>query len=146
MSLRVLVSGGGIGGLAAALACGRAGTQVELFERAEAFGEVGAGIQIGPNVTRILAQWGLSDALAEVAAFPTHLQVHNAASGESLGVLPLGATARARYGAPYATVHRADLHALLLRAVQRQSGAGLHLDSALTGFSQSQAQVRVQTA
>jgi salicylate hydroxylase len=146
VSLRVLVSGGGIGGLAAALACGRAGTQVELFERAEAFGEVGAGIQIGPNVTRILAQWGLSDALAEVAAFPTHLQVHNAASGESLGVLPLGATARARYGAPYATVHRADLHALLLRAVQRQSGAGLHLDSALTGFSQSQAQVRVQTA
>ena len=145
MSLRLLVAGGGIGGLAAALACARAGRQVQLFERAQAFGEVGAGIQIGPNVTRILAQWGLSDALGEVAAFPTHLQVRNALSGDELAQLPLGATARARYGAPYATIHRADLHALLLRAVQGHAGCSLHLDSPLQAFAQSQSQVRAQT-
>lgn len=145
MSLRVLVAGGGIGGLAAALACGRAGTQVTLFERAEAFGEVGAGIQIGPNVTRILARWGLSDALAQVAAFPTHLQARSAASGDTLGLLPLGDSAIARYGAPYATIHRADLHSLLLAAVREQTGARLHLASELTHFSQSQALVRAQS-
>lgn len=144
MSLRVLVAGGGIGGLAAALACGRAGSQVALFERADAFGEVGAGVQIGPNVTRILARWGLSGALAQVAAFPTHLQARSATSGDTLGMLPLGDSATASYGAPYATIHRADLHSLLLDAVRAQTGASLHLASELTHFSQSPAQVRAQ--
>lgn len=143
MSLQVLVAGGGIGGLAAALACTRAGMQVQLFERAAAFGEVGAGIQVGPNVTRILQQWGLAEDLARVASFPTHLQVRHAGSGDELGVLPLGATSIARYGAPYATVHRADLHQLLLGALRAQAGATLQLDSALTSFTQSQSQVRV---
>jgi salicylate hydroxylase len=142
---RALVAGGGIGGLAAALACGRAGWQVQLFERAPAFGEVGAGIQIGPNVTRVLAHWGLSEALSQVAAFPTHLQVRSARSGDELAVLPLGAEAVARYGAPYATIHRADLHQLLLQAVQAQGSAQLHLDTALGSFTQNQAEVRVQT-
>lgn len=146
MQLRILIAGGGIGGLAAALACTRAGAQVQLFERAEAFGEVGAGIQMGPNVTRILQQWGLSEALESVAALPSHLQVRSAGSGEELGVLELGPTARERYGAPYATVHRADLHGLLLDAVQAQGGADLHLGSALTIFHQTQALVRAQTA
>ena len=144
MSPQILIAGGGIGGLAAALACARAGTQVQLFERAGAFGEVGAGIQIGPNVTRILQQWGLAEDLARVAAFPTHLQVRHAGSGDELGILPLGATSIARYGAPYATVHRADLHQLLLEALRSQSGASLHLDSALTSFSQSHSAVRAQ--
>ncbi len=144
VSRQVLVAGGGIGGLAVALACARAGTQVRLFERAAAFGEVGAGIQIGPNVTRILQQWGLAEGLARVAAFPSHLQVRHAGSGHELGVLPLGATSIARYGAPYATVHRADLHQLLQEAVRAQAGTSLHLDSALTGFTQSQSLVRVR--
>jgi len=145
MNLRILVAGGGIGGLAAALACARSGAQVQLFERADGFGEVGVGIQIGPNVTRILTRWGLSDALAQVAAFPTHLQIRSAVTGNELGRLPLGSTAVARYGAPYATIHRADLHSLLLAAVQAQAGASLQLHSELRGFSQSQAQVRART-
>ena len=146
MSRQILIAGGGIGGLAAALACGRAGAQVQLFERAAAFGEVGAGIQIGPNVTRILAQWGLSDGLAAVAALPSHLQVRSAATGGELGVLPLGASAVARYGAPYATVHRADLHTLLLDAVRAQGATRLQLDNALTGFTQTHAAVRALPA
>lgn len=146
MSLRILIAGGGIGGLAAALACGRAGAAVQLFERAPAFAEVGAGIQIGPNVTRILHQWGLDAALDAVAARPTRLQARSAATGRELGVLPLGAAAEARYGAPYATLHRADLHQLLREAVRAQTPAELHLDSPLKGFTQTQDLVRVQTA
>ena len=61
MRKRILIVGGGIGGLAAALACSRAGTQVELFERAAEFSEVGAGIQLGPNVTGVLHGWGLQE-------------------------------------------------------------------------------------
>ena len=145
MKARILIAGGGIGGLAAALACARAGTQVQLFERAAAFGEVGAGIQIGPNVTRILHQWGLAERLAGVAAFPTHLQVRHAGTGHELGVLTLGPAAVQRYGAPYATVHRADLHQLLLDAVRAQGAADLCLGRGLTVFSQTRSEVSVQT-
>lgn len=145
MSQNVVIAGGGIGGLAAALACGRAGCHVELFERAAAFAEVGAGIQIGPNVTRILHAWGLADTLATVAAFPDCLQVRDAMSGRELGVLPLGKTAVQRYGAPYATLHRADLHQLLHAAVRQQTSAILSLDNAVTGFVQTPGRVEIQT-
>lgn len=133
----VLVCGAGIAGLAAALACGRADRPVRVIERAGAFGEVGAGIQIGPNVTRILHAWGLERALAQMAAFPDRLQVRSAVSGRELAAMELGDAMRQRYGAPYATVHRADLHRLLLEAVRAHGGAQLELDSALLDFVQS---------
>ena len=145
MSGNVLIAGGGIGGLAAALACSRAGWSVRLLERAAAFSEVGAGIQTGPNVTRLLHAWGLGDALASVAVFPSHLQVRSAASGRELGVLRLGDTAQRRYSAPYATLHRADLHSLLLDAVRQRADVELTLDCGLTGFTQTPQQVSVQT-
>jgi len=115
---QVLIAGGGIGGLAAALACTRQGVPVQLWERAAQLGEVGAGIQMGPNVTRILQAWGLDDALRQVAAFPEKLQARDARSGEVLGTLRLGQRAQTLYGAPYATLHRADLQGLLLSAAQ----------------------------
>ena len=115
---QVVVAGGGIGGLAAALACARQGVPVQLLERATQLSEVGAGIQIGPNVTRILQAWGLGDALAQVAAFPQRLQARDARTGQVLGSLRLGERAQALYGAPYATIHRADLQAMLHTAVQ----------------------------
>ena len=100
------------------------GGAVTVIERAEQFGEVGAGIQIGPNVTRILHAWGLEHALAQRAAFPERLQVRSAMSARELAMLPLGTQMRERYGAPYATVHRADLHGLLLASQPvEQSGA-----------------------
>lgn len=134
---RVLIAGAGIAGLAAALACGQAGRDVSLLERAASFGEVGAGIQIGPNVTRILRHWGLDGALAQVAAYPDRLQVRSAITGRALAELALGEAMRSRYGAPYATVHRADLHQLLLQATQAQGRTQLRLDAKLVGFSQS---------
>jgi len=118
MAQQVLIAGGGIGGLAAALACARAGCIVRLYERAPAFSEVGAGIQMGPNVTRVLQGWGLEAAVRAAAAYPARLQVRHALTGTELGTLRLGAAVQRRYGTPYATIHRADLQQLLLAAVQ----------------------------
>lgn len=141
----ILIAGGGIGGLAAALACARAGAGVQLFERAAEFGEVGAGIQLGPNVTRVLQGWGLGDALNGVAAFPQRLQVRHALSGAELGVLPLGDAMVQRYGAPYATIHRADLQGLLLAAVQARADVRLHLNTQITDFSEQDEGVTLHT-
>ncbi len=144
MGLKVAIAGGGIGGLAAALALSRAGQQVELFEKASAFTEIGAGIQLGPNVTRILQGWGLLDALRQVATAPDRLQVRSATTGGVLGELRLGQAMAARYGAPYLALHRADLHAVLLQAVQ-QTMAVLHTDCAIQSFQQTPQIVSLQT-
>lgn len=143
MTRQALVAGGGIGGLAAALACARAGWEVRLFERAPLFSEVGAGIQLGPNVMRVLHDWGLSEALAAVAAFPEALQVRDALTGDALAQLPLGKAAERRYGTPYATAHRADLHAVLLAAVQACGEVRLNLGQPLQKFAQSAQEVTV---
>lgn len=135
MKKQVLVAGGGIGGMAAALGASRAGWEVRLYERAAAFSEVGAGVQLGPNVVRRLQAWGLQKALQEVAAFPTRLQVRSATGGRELAELPLGNTAIERYGAAYATIHRADLHGLLLAAVGKYTDAQLNLGQAIEGFA-----------
>jgi len=92
---QVAIAGGGIGGLAAAVACAQRGVPVQLLERAAQLSEVGAGIQIGPNVTRILQAWGLGAALAKVAAFPEQLQARDAQTGQVLGTLTLGEIGRA---------------------------------------------------
>lgn len=145
MNKSMLISGGGIGGLAAALCCARAGWGVELLEQSPVFGEVGAGIQLGPNVVRVLQAMGVGEALAKVAAFPTQLEVRNATSTERLAVMPLGKTIAQRYGAPYVSIARADLHTLLLNAVQAQGGVGLHLDSRVIAISQDAQLASVQT-
>ena len=143
--LQAVVAGGGIGGLAGALSLSRAGWDVRVLERAAAFSEVGAGIQLGPNVVRVLQSWGLGDALKAVAAFPDQLVVRSAATGHSLATMRLGQTIAQRYGAPYATVHRADLHAILLEAVQ-STGAHLHLDRPIDSFSQNAQAVTIDAA
>jgi salicylate hydroxylase len=128
---QILIAGGGMGGLAAAVACTRAGWDARLYEQSAQFSEFGAGIQLGPNATRILGGWGLDRQLACVAAFPQALRVRGASNGAHLGLLRLGAAFASRYGAPYATVHRADLQGLLLDAV-RQAGAYIKLSSRVT--------------
>ena len=146
MRKQVLIAGGGIGGLAAALGASRAGLDVRLYERAAAFSEVGAGVQIGPNVVRRLQAWDLQRALQSVAAFPTRLQVRSAISGKELGAMPLGATAVERYGAAYATIHRADLHALLLAAVNQCNQTQLHLGQSIERFVDADGVVTVRTS
>ena len=141
---QVVIAGGGIGGLAAAVACAQRGVPVQLLERAAQLSEVGAGIQIGPNVTRILQAWGLGAALAQVAAFPKQLQARDAQTGQVLGTLPLGERAHARYGAPYATIHRADLQGLLQRAAQ-SAGVDLQLGQTVQGWQSREAALQVNT-
>jgi salicylate hydroxylase len=136
MTRQLLMAGGGIGALGGALAATRAGWEVRLYEQAQTFSEVGAGLQLGPNATRILQAWGLGHALAKVASFPEALVARSAASGRSLGRLPLGKRCQLRYGAPYATVHRHDLHQLLLRALTSAGGAHLHLSSPVVHYSE----------
>ena len=145
MSLKVAIAGGGIGGLAAALALSKSGQQVELFEKAAAFSEVGAGIQLGPNATRLLHAWGLKDALRACSFSPQRLQVKSAVSSRVLGELKLGSAMAARYGAPYVTLHRADLHSLLLQAVH-ESTVVLRIDCATHSFKQTAQTVSVQTS
>jgi len=145
MDKDILVAGGGIGGLAAAYALAHKGAQVTLLEQSSEFGEVGAGIQLGPNVVRILEAWGLGEALRGVAAFPECLRVRNAMNGAVLGELPMGQTMVQRYGASYVTIARADMHGLLLDAVRRQGKVHLHLSSEVTRVDQDEHAVRVQT-
>jgi salicylate hydroxylase len=142
---QVVIAGGGIGGLAAAVACAQRGVPIQLFERAAQLSEVGAGIQIGPNVTRILQAWGLGAALAQVAAFPEQLQARDAQTGKVLGTLTLGPRAQATYGAPYATIHRADLQGLLHWAAQ-SAGVDLLLGQTVQGWQGTEAALQVSTA
>jgi len=141
---QVLIAGGGIGGLAAAVACGQRGVSVRLMERAAQLSEVGAGIQIGPNVTRILQAWGLGAALAQVAAFPKQLQARDAQTGQVLGTLPLGARAQLLYGAPYATIHRADLQGLLHKAALGL-GVDMLLGQTVRGWEAKETDLLVNT-
>jgi salicylate hydroxylase len=127
----MLIVGGGIGGLAAALACAEKGAQPLLIERAKQFSEVGAGIQMGPNVTRTLFSWGLEKPLNEFIFAPQNLQVRDAVSGQTLGTLRLGQRSLEKYGAPYFTVHRADLHQVLLQKVLSTGVAELKLQTEL---------------
>lgn len=140
----ILIAGGGIGGLAAALALSRQGADVQLIEQAAAFSEVGAGIQLGPNVIRILQAWGLQSVLRRVASFPEALVARDARSGRELGRLALGERAERLYGAPYVCIHRADMHRLLLDAVQAR-GVPLWLDQRLSDVHQQGAGVQVRT-
>lgn len=135
MSRQLLIAGGGIGALAAALASARAGWHVRLYEQASVFSEVGAGLQLGPNATRILQDWGLGDALNHVAAFPDRLSVRSAPTGRELARLDLGSSSQQRYGAPYATLHRADLHAMLLHSVSGRAEVRLNLNTPVTAYT-----------
>lgn len=144
MSPQALIAGGGIGGLAAALACDRAGWEVRLYEQADAFAEVGAGLQLGPNATRLLHAWGLRQALESVASYPEVLVVRNATSGAELGRLRLGSRCLERYGAPYATLHRSDLHGLLLESATQCAAVRVHLRAPVHHYQETDDAVRLE--
>ena len=133
----MIIVGGGIGGLAAALACGQAGARPQVLERAATFSEVGAGIQMGPNVTRILHAWGLAEDLQEIGFVPRKLDAKDTHTGQIIGTLRLGQRSLDTYGAPYFTVHRADLHRVLLKKIRSSGQAELRLDSEVQGLQQN---------
>jgi salicylate hydroxylase len=138
---RILIAGAGIGGLAAALALARKGCEVTVLEAAQEFGEVGAGIQLGPNAMKVLAALGLGDQVKEVASFPESIVITDAASGKPISRMLLGNAVRKRYGQAYASLHRADLHALLLHAA-REAGVQLHNNQALQKYEHAAQGIR----
>ena len=114
----LLIAGGGIGGLSAALALVRRGLQVRVLEAEAGFSDSGAGIQIGPNGSRLLRCWGLGEQLEASAGRPRAIHLHDGLSGNRLASIPLGGDAERRYGAPYYVTERRVLHRLLLDAVR----------------------------
>jgi 3-hydroxybenzoate 6-monooxygenase len=128
----VIVVGGGIGGLAAAFAMTRKGLRVRVLERAAEFGEVGAGIQIAPNCTRILNAYGLLGEAKELGVLPASIVMRDAVDSTVLTSLDLGDMER-RYGTPYMVIHRSDLHGLFLRAC-RCAGVDLRVSQHVTEY------------
>jgi salicylate hydroxylase len=120
-----LIVGGGIGGLAAAIAFARNGHVTTLLERSRFTEESGAGIQLGPNATRTLRHLGVLEAIAPSAFRPESLLIFDGLSGRRLAAVPLGSIVEARHGAPYLTLHRADLHAALLQTCKTLSAITL---------------------
>jgi len=115
----VLIAGGGIGGLAASIALARRGIESEVLERSRFSEETGAGIQLGPNATRALAALGVLEAIGARAFKPDAIAIYDGLTGRKLSSLPLGKSVEDRYGAPYLTLHRADLHAGLRAAAEK---------------------------
>jgi len=128
----ILIIGAGIGGLAAALAFARKGHEVDIVERAPAVSEVGAGLQISPNASRILIALGLGDALRETMIIPHEIVLASGRSLRKITHVPCGQFAADCWGAPYGVMHRADLQTLLLDAVTADSRCRLHLNQAVS--------------
>ncbi len=142
---RALVAGGGIGGLAAALALARTGWAVTVFERAESFGEVGAGLQMSPNACKVLRWLGVLDAVAEVGFRPSAAAMRDGHTGATIYRVALGDAAEARWKAPYLHVHRADLHEILLQAA-KDAGVALETGAPVEGYGTRTETVRLKLA
>lgn len=125
---RVLIAGGGIGGLATAIGLGRRGIETEVLERSRFTEETGAGIQLGPNATRVLAALGVLELIEPHAFAPEQIVIRDGLTGRKLAALPLGSRVEDRYGAPYLTLHRADLHAGLRLAAESLTQVTLRPD------------------
>ena len=114
----VLVAGGGIGGIAAALALVRRGFSVKVLEQAPQLGEIGAGIQLGPNAFAAFDALGIGEIARSRAVYTDEMVMHDALDESLVGRIPTGAAFRARFGNPYAVIHRADVHGSLLEGAQ----------------------------
>ncbi len=137
-----VIAGGGVGGLTAALALAQIGVPSLLFERATAFREVGAGLQLSPNACRVLRRLGVLDALMEQAVQPRYVRLRRGSDGAELARVPLD-DAEKRWGAPYIAVHRADLLAALVERARAENLIQISNDSSLTGFIQDEKGVAV---
>ncbi|ESR25146.1 FAD-dependent monooxygenase [Lutibaculum baratangense] len=126
------IVGAGMAGLSAALALARIGVRSTLFERAPTFEEVGAGLQISPNASRVLIALGLGDRLTAASVRPTGIGLRRGDNGRPLAHIPLGPTAESRWGAPYLVVHRADLQEMLVDAVRGRAEITLEQAEAVT--------------
>lgn len=141
--MRAIVVGAGIGGLTATLSLRRAGHEVTLIERTARFTDIGGGIQLAPNATRVLRRLDLLDAVAAQAVRPSHLSFRTWSDGTEICRYLLGREAEDEFGAPYLVLHRADLHQALAAAVPTPS---VRLNTVVVGIDQDDESACVTTA
>ena len=139
----VTIVGGGIAGLSLAAVLRRAGTSYRVVDQASEFGQVGAGIQLAPNAVRLLHRLGLAERLAAVAVRPQALQVRRSHDDYLLSTTTLGTACEDVYGAPYYTVHRADLHSVLADAAGAE---GLELRTRIVDVTERTSDVELAFA
>lgn len=141
----ILIVGGGLGGLTAALALARHGRPVRVLEGSPEFGAIGFGIQFGPNVFHALDRIGVSDAVLEKADSPPAVLMIDALNGKEVTRVPTGPSLRARFKYPYIIIHRVDLHNVLLDACRRDPLVTLEPNAMVRGFSDHGDRVTVTT-
>ncbi len=139
--VKILIAGGGIGGLAAALSCADRGHHVIVLERQDTFTELGAGIQLAPNAFHALDRLGVGDAVRDVAVYIDELRFMDGTTGERVASMPLTGDYRSLFGNPYAVVHRVDLYLPLLEACRRSAAIELRTGSSVARYEQDIEQV-----
>ncbi len=146
MTAPILIAGGGIGGLAAALGLAQKGHRITVLEKASKLGEIGAGIQLGPNAFHSFDYLGVGDAARAMAIYVDGLRLMDAIGGEEICRIPLDEPFRKRFGNPYAVVHRGDLHGVFLRACQDSDRIELRTSSEVAGYDQDGSSVTARLA
>ncbi len=140
-----MIVGGGIGGLAAALALSRRGIAAQVIEQAAEFKEIGAGIQLGPNVFWMFDVLGLIEPVSALAVFPNNLIMMDSITGEEVTRIPLGDAFRKKFHHPYALIHRADLHNVLLEACRKSNRIRLDPSQKVVKVDETRDGVAVKT-
>ena len=146
MAPSVAIVGAGLGGLAAALALVRRGIDVDVYEQAPELREVGAGVQISANGTRVLHALGLKEALEKVQVLPSGKAIRLWNTGQSWKLFDLGMESVERYGFPYLTLHRGDLHGVLVQTLEQTKPGAIHLNHTCVGLTQSPDHVELRFA
>src|SRR5215471_2562491 len=136
MTGRVLIAGGGIGGLAAALGLAQKGIASLVLEKASQLGEIGAGIQLGPNAFHCFDRLGVGEAARAMAVYIDRLRLMDAMADGEIMHVDLGETFRARFGNPYAVVHRGDLHGVLLKGCRADRLIELRTSAEVASYDQ----------
>jgi salicylate hydroxylase len=142
----ILITGAGLGGLTAALALILRGHDVHVFEQAAEMREVGAGVQLGANGTRILIGLGLEVAMQRVVCSASSKEIRLGTTGQGWSTFDLGESSVERFGAPYWMVHRGDFHKILLDAVRLASPNAIRAGNGCVGFEQTADRVALHLA
>jgi 3-hydroxybenzoate 6-monooxygenase len=142
-ALPVIVAGGGIGGLAAALSLVRQGFEVTVLEQAPEIGEIGAGIQLGPNAFHAFDALGVGDKARGRAVYTDYMVMHDAIDEYQVGKIETGEAFRQRFGNPYAVIHRVDVHLSLLEGAQETGKVQFHTNTRIVSVEQDEAQKTV---